>query len=157
MQGRWCVKCGMRERKVYLDSSALVKRYVREEGTEAVDSFFREAEEGSAVIYFSAWNLGEVAGVFVKYARNGRVDERKAYGYFLNETARLRKPNALEIVPVTLSLISKSAEYVFKHHIYIADAIQLASSIDANCDQLVTSDNRLHRVANSEGLRSLLI
>ncbi len=147
----------MKERRIYLDSSGLVKRYVKEEGTEAVDTIFRDAETGSAIICFSAWNLGEVAGAFNRYSIGNKAGTRELYGYFLNETARLKRSSALEIIPVTLDLISRSIEYVFKHRLYVADALQLASSIEANCERLVTSDSRVHEAVQAEGIQSVLV
>jgi len=43
---------------IYLDTSAFIKRYVEEEGTEAVDRLFDSAYRGSAVLAVSVFNLG---------------------------------------------------------------------------------------------------
>lgn len=48
----------MKEKNVYLDSSAIVKRYVSEKGSEAVDFIFDNAEAEKAKISFSIWNVG---------------------------------------------------------------------------------------------------
>jgi len=45
--------------KVYLDSSALVKRYVSEPGT-GVDYVFDKGWAGEVSIISSIWNIGEV-------------------------------------------------------------------------------------------------
>jgi len=47
---------------IYLDTSALVKRYVEEE-TQEVDRLFNSAYRGSAVLATSALNLGEASSV----------------------------------------------------------------------------------------------
>ncbi|MDT7869600.1 MAG: hypothetical protein RQ839_05450 [Thermoproteus sp.] len=47
---------------IYLDTSALVKRYVQEE-TQVVDRLFDSAYRGSAVLVTSALNLGEASSV----------------------------------------------------------------------------------------------
>jgi len=64
----------MRGRRIYLDTSALVKRYVTEPGTETVDSIYEEAHKGYATIGFSLWNVGEASVVFDKYEKMGLVD-----------------------------------------------------------------------------------
>jgi predicted nucleic acid-binding protein len=56
----------------YLDSSALVKRYIQEPGTPAVDIVFDRASTGAMVIATSIWNLGEAFGVF-DYRRRRRL------------------------------------------------------------------------------------
>ena len=53
----------------YLDTSALVKRYVKEPGSEIVDRIYTKAYRGLAVIAASYWNITEAAVVFDKYER----------------------------------------------------------------------------------------
>ncbi len=48
----------------YLDTSALVKRYVKEPGSEVVDKIYAKAYRGIAVIAISYWNIAEAAVVF---------------------------------------------------------------------------------------------
>lgn len=48
--------------RLYLDSSAIVKRYVVEPGTEVVDEVFERAEAREVFVVFSVWNVGEVLG-----------------------------------------------------------------------------------------------
>jgi hypothetical protein len=48
----------------YLDSSALVKRYVQEPGTRPIDIIFDKASAGAIAIATSVWNIGEAFGVF---------------------------------------------------------------------------------------------
>ncbi|MEZ0248393.1 MAG: hypothetical protein ABWJ97_03890 [Thermoproteus sp.] len=53
----------------YLDSSALVKRYVKERGSDVVAGLFRKAYGGDAAMAFSVYNIGEVLTAFDKAAR----------------------------------------------------------------------------------------
>ena len=48
--------------RVYLDTSILVKRYVREADSETADAIFHMAQRGEAVISTSEINLGEKYG-----------------------------------------------------------------------------------------------
>jgi len=47
----------------YLDSSAIVKRYVLEPGSDVVAEVYEGALDGELILSFSAWNIGEVLGV----------------------------------------------------------------------------------------------
>ena len=47
---------------MYLDSSAIVKRYIIEPGSLAVDEVSHRAESREAIAAFSLWNIGEVLG-----------------------------------------------------------------------------------------------
>jgi predicted nucleic acid-binding protein len=60
---------------VYLDSSAIVKRYIKEAGTEIMDLVFGYAEDDHIKLFFSIWNIGEVLGVFDEYIRRKVINE----------------------------------------------------------------------------------
>ena len=144
----------MSVRSVYLDTSAIVKRYVVEEGSESVDELYERAHLGEIVIGFSLWNLGEVAVVLDKYERRGVLeDARSTFSKFLGETRLLSKLNQLKLVPLNLEIMLKAIGYVFKHGVYLADAIQLSSA--RGFDSFLTYDRGLAHVASREGLRSI--
>jgi len=114
-----------------LDNSAIVKRYVREPGSEAVREAYLKALSGEITFSFSKWNIGEVLGVLNK-ARNagrlGKEDYLLARKRFLLETRRLIEIGQLKIVPLKASVLKESWKLIEKHHIYQADAIQIVSA-----------------------------
>jgi hypothetical protein len=61
--------------RYYLDSSALVKRYISEPGSDSVDDIFEGALFGSNVIIISYWNIGEAATVFDKFSRRTKTQD----------------------------------------------------------------------------------
>lgn len=142
---------------VYLDSSAIVKRYIKENGSDIVRSIYLKAYTGENMISYSIWNIGEVLGALDKARIAGRIDEdayRTARRRFLLETRRLVKLGLLVIVPLKTSVLRSSWDLVEKHHIYEADAVQVASAKHVGASLFLTSDRRLHEVAVDEGLRS---
>ena len=75
-----------------MDSSALVKRYVLEEGTEKINETYLEVLNGAATLHFSVWNMGEVLGAFDTYHRRKWLeseDYQKVRESFITETLRL--------------------------------------------------------------------
>ncbi|MFG1461141.1 MAG: hypothetical protein AAE987_07175 [Thermoplasmataceae archaeon] len=54
----------MQGQRVYLDTSMLVKRYVKEVKSDIADTFFHLAQRSEAVFCISEINLGETAVVF---------------------------------------------------------------------------------------------
>ncbi|RLG52180.1 MAG: PIN domain nuclease, partial [Thermoproteota archaeon] len=63
----------MRGAAAYLDSSVILKRYVREAGSEMVRGLYLKAYSGEATIAYSMWNIGEVLGALDRAARLGRL------------------------------------------------------------------------------------
>ncbi len=50
----------------YLDSSAIVKRYLREAGSDIVKELYMGAYNGELAVAFSIFNIGEALSVFDK-------------------------------------------------------------------------------------------
>ncbi|MDE1860526.1 MAG: type II toxin-antitoxin system VapC family toxin [Candidatus Micrarchaeota archaeon] len=146
----------MTVRTAYLDSSAIIKRYLKEDGTEIVDDLFKQAEAKGAKLCFSIWNIGEVVGVLDRNNRRRRkVSE--SMSDFVNELGRLNKNGSIETIGITLPLIFSASYILVKHKLYIADALQIASCSEAKCDKFFTADRRVHEAAVKEGLDSSLI
>ena len=138
--------------KVYLDSSAIVKRYVREEGTETVSEIYEKAFDGDVVLSFSMWNIGEVLVALDKYYRRGvlsREDFALVLAGFRRETKRLLKLGLLKVVPVRSRLLVSTWKLVLRHGIYVADALQIVSARYAKADLMVTGDKRLERLRST--------
>ncbi|RLE87795.1 MAG: PIN domain nuclease [Thermoprotei archaeon] len=140
---------------VYLDSSAIVKRYILEPGSEIVSEVYYKALSGDLTISFSAWNIGEVLGVLDKYHRRGwlgREDYEKARYQFIGETVRL-----LKIIPVKTKLLIQTWSLIEKHHIYEADALQIVSAKYVKASKLYTGDKQVQEVAAKEGISSAYV
>jgi predicted nucleic acid-binding protein len=147
----------MTEKTVYLDTSAIIKRYVYENGSEVIRAQYREAYNGNVMLLFSLWNIGELLGVFDKANRQKKLTEEQMHegvSRFSNETARLRKIGRLSVVPISERIVEGSWDFVTKYHIYQADALQISSALETKCNEFFTGDQKLHSVTLSEGLNS---
>ena len=141
----------------YLDTSALVKRYVEEVGSEVVDSIYGYAYRGVKTLSFSYWNIAEAVVVFDKYARKLELDAKKMVRDMLGEFTTLSRLHRLIVVSVSPSILRTSIELVLKHHIYMADALQIASAKKVNSSIMVTGDRELANIAEVEGLKTLYV
>lgn len=123
---------------LYLDASALVKRYVAEEGSEALIAVMGAAE---------AWAI----------CRIGYVETARAIGLAAG-TAAVRRFKAdwpsFEVVEVDISLVEHAAELAFTDELRSLDALHLAAALLLVPGELTlaTWDVRLHRAAQSQGL-----
>ena len=142
----------------YLDTSALVKRYVQEPGTPAVDIIFDRASVGAIVIATSAWNLGEAFGVF-DYRRRRRLltehETRLAVQSLTSEVLGLMRTGAMQVYPVRTALLTEGWAVVLTQHLYQADALQIVTCNDSKSRALITSDELLRRASEGLGLRAL--
>jgi predicted nucleic acid-binding protein len=150
----------MRGEVFYLDSSAIVKRYIEEPGSPTIRKLYLKSYSGEAVLAQSIWNIGEVLGAFDRARNLGRISEdqyRVARKRFLLETRRMMRLGSMLIVPIRTGILRESWKLVEKHHIYAADALQIASARHANSTRFLTRDKHLHRVALKENMDSTLL
>ena len=142
---------------VYLDSSAIVKRYVLETGSDVVGDFYERVLNGELNVAFSAWNIGEVLGVLDKYFRRGwlgKEDYEMARLQFIGEILKLIRLKLVKIIPVRTELLISTWNLVEKYHIYQADALQVVSAKYIGATTFLTGDKLLFEVAVKEGLNS---
>lgn len=142
---------------VYLDSSAIVKRYILEDGTDLVQEAYTKALQGETKLYFSAWNIGEALGVLDTYQRRKwlkKKNHKTARESLITETLRLIKLGLIKTIPVRASLLTESWVLIEKHHIYQADALQIVSAKYINTDQLLSGDKKLVDISKTEGINA---
>ncbi|MHB8561822.1 MAG: type II toxin-antitoxin system VapC family toxin [Thermoplasmataceae archaeon] len=145
----------MNESRVYLDTSILIKRYVKEEGSDVADSYFHMAQRGNTVICLSEINLGEAAVVFDKYSRRMSIDANVRLQTMLSELKGLERSSSVEIYPVSSYLIREAIKTVLDQHIYIIDAIQLETCIEAHGTVFCSADKELNTTARRIGLETV--
>jgi uncharacterized protein len=123
---------------LYLDASALVKRYVAEKGSEALIEAMGTAE---------GWAI----------CRVGYVETARAIGLAAGKGAVRRLVAdwpSFEVVEVDAALAEHAAELTFAEELRSLDAMHLAAALLIASDQLTlaTWDVRLHRAAHRRGL-----
>lgn len=143
---------------VYLDSSALVKRYIGEDGSEAIDSLYRRAEGLDLQLVFSLWNVGEALRAIARARAMGiltEVEAAKSTWLFLRETLKFRALGALRIVPIGSDVISRAIPLLLASRLGQPDAIQIATALGFEAGAFVAADRRLVLEARKEGLNAL--
>lgn len=142
---------------IYLDSSAIVKRYVLEDGTDVVQEAYTKALQGDTKIAFSVWNIGEALGVLDTYLRRKwlkKENHKTARETFITETLRLLKLGLIKTIPVRTKLLTDSWTLVEKYHIYQADALQIVSAKNINTNRLLSADKKIVDIAQKEGINT---
>ena|SRR5579872_5081008 len=147
--------------RAYLDSSALVKRYVKESGSESVDMLYHALEDDTEVdssLVFSSWNIGEAFGAIDAKQQRGDISKEglvEALSLLSQETKKFVAMRRIRIVPIGARTLTKSRELVLKYHIYQADALQIESAKQSRADFFISSDKRLLDCAGLENLQTL--
>ncbi|MHA1277455.1 MAG: type II toxin-antitoxin system VapC family toxin [Candidatus Helarchaeota archaeon] len=131
---------------IYLDSSAIIKRYINEKGTETIDVIFDASEVEKVKVSFSIWNIGESIGVFDQYHRRNWIDAedfRAVTRKFLIEIQKLYKLKTLQLIPIDTNVLVRTLPLIVKYHMYQADVLQTVSFKVANADIFISADKKL--------------
>lgn len=135
---------------LYLDTSALVKRYIREDGSDQVEQSVRQATAiGSAII-----TRAEVSATFAKAVRTGLLKRETAHSDL--ETFR-QDWNDYERLDVNDTVVARADFLAWQYGLRGYDAVQLASALIwhetlESPVAFATYDKGLWAIARSVGL-----
>ena len=135
---------------LYLDTSALIKLYVSEDGTDTV----RDAVERASVVAASHVSYAEARAALARACRESRIekqDHSRAVAALKEDWKRFL------VLEVTADLVRRAGDLAEEHALRAYDAMQLASALilkerlDADVSFL-SYDMELSRGAQSAGL-----
>lgn len=148
----------------YFDTSALVKYYVSENGSDWVARLLDEQNgqgKSAHTALFSQLAIVEVASALAKYGREGKLDK----GQRANLLARFFRDvggNRYEILEISKSLVYAAADLTQTHVLRGYDAVHLATALHINKtlntrygEQMIftSADTLLLKAAAAEGLQ----
>ncbi|MBW6505023.1 type II toxin-antitoxin system VapC family toxin [bacterium] len=136
--------------RVFFDSSAFVKRYVREEGTDVVLSWCDQATE----LCLSGIALPEIVSAFCRLLRENLVSPVQ---YRHLKTMLMADISDAAICDLTPEVIRHSIISLEKNVLRGMDAIHLGSALALNVDLFVSADARQCDAATQAGLRVVLV
>ncbi len=145
---------------MYLDTSALVKRYIEEAGSDTVREVLADEDVMQGLV--SVIIGPEIASVLARRVREGVLDQARRLEILGTWRRDLRF--LLEVPLVRHSPILREAERILGFHalraadaVHVATAQDLSRSIRGNTVVFVTADRRQAEVARAEGLEVSLV
>lgn len=142
----------------YLDSSALVKRYVTETGSAWVHALCADAANA---LFISELALMEVGSAYARRCHRGEITDEQRRNYldvFIYDCTE-----TYHLIAAGRSLIERGLDLTQRRYLRAYDAMQLASALAANAALtlaglpaliFVSADDGLLHAANAEGLQT---
>lgn len=140
---------------LFLDTSALAKRYLPEQGTR----WLRQQIDSANTIIVSRLTLVEVMSAVARRHREGTINTRVMHG--INRLLEQHFQKQYAVVDVNDKLTREAVRLITTHPLRAYDSVQLASALLVNQRLLsqklspitfLCSDTRLLQIATSEGL-----
>lgn len=142
----------------FVDTSALVKRYVTEIGSDWMKAVTDPESDNKIILSRITWV--ELISALARLQREGKVDPKDVSTTI--QAFRYDWETQYQLVEVDKELIEAAGELVQKHPLRAYDSIQLASALKffpvfekttPNAFSFISADDRLLNVAKAEGLR----
>ncbi|MEK8015920.1 MAG: type II toxin-antitoxin system VapC family toxin [Candidatus Parabeggiatoa sp.] len=131
--------------KIFFDTSAFVKRYVNETGSEQVVEICQKAD----ALALSIICLPEIISTLCRLVREGKLSEEK---YDQLKTAMLTDLEDVEICDITPDVMLRVISCLENNTLRAMDAIHLGSALAYGADQFVSSDQKQIQAAHAVGL-----
>jgi predicted nucleic acid-binding protein len=132
--------------RVFFDTSAFVKRYVSEPGTDAVLAWCDQATE----IGLSGIALPEMISAFCRLHREGRITDTQYRQLKSLLLADIEDAAICDLTPAVLGLTISSLE---TNVLRGMDAIHIGSAVALKADVFISADKRQRDAAVRAGLR----
>lgn len=132
--------------RVFFDSSAFVKRYVSEAGTEVVLAWCDRARE----IGLSGIALPEIVSAFCRLRRENKIDDTQ---YRQLKSLLLADIEDAAICDLTPEVLAQSIASLETNVLRGMDAIHIGSAVVLKADVFISADRRQCDAAKRAGLR----
>jgi predicted nucleic acid-binding protein len=133
--------------RLFIDSSALAKRYVSEPGTDAVLRRCLEADE----IVLSVLCAPELISAFNRLHREKKISA-SAYRRLKDDLAAdLAQATIVDLTP---SVVNRTVFCLEREPFRALDAVQVASAMEFLCDLFITADRRQSAAATRLKLKT---
>jgi predicted nucleic acid-binding protein len=136
--------------RVFFDTSAFVKRYIRETGTDPV----LEWCDGATEIGLSGIALPEIISAFCRLRREAKITDTQYRQLKTLLLADIEDAAICDLSPAVLGLAVSSLETNILRGM---DAIHIASAVALRADIFVSADKRQSEAAIRAGLRVELV
>lgn len=136
--------------KLCVDSSALAKRYVYEDGSEILESFLTQADE----LGFSVILIPEIISGLNRRLRENRINSKN---YYEVKKQLLNDAKDSIILNITPQVVKKSLILLEKNPLRAMDALHIACALEWGADLFLTADKRQFRAAQNSGLKTEFI
>ncbi len=136
----------------FLDTSALLKRYLKESGTEAVDALFEEEGER----YVSSLGLLEIFSILQRLHAVVRLLSTEDYVRLRAAVLSDIDTGRVTVANAAPADIQAAAQVLSRRYLTAVDALQIALAGGLGPSGIfVSSDAKLNRSATEEGLQVL--
>lgn len=141
----------------FVDTSALFKRYILEEGTEKIDDIFKQG----GTFYISDITIIEIISNLKRKNEISKELDHTVYKKIKSEFFNDIAVGNIKTSSITSRIIIKAINLIDQIYITPMDSVQLAAALQLKAERghmvFICSDKKLATLAEKCGLQSLII
>ena len=136
--------------RIFLDSSALAKRYIQESGTQQVNDLFIQVDE----IFVSLVALPEVISAMTR----NKTEKKMTLEQFNERKNQLILDfQDFNVCDLTPQVIKRTLYFIENYFLRTLDAIHLASAMEIKIELFVSADTRQLKAAQAVKMKVLSV
>ena len=136
--------------RIYLDSSALTKRYISESGSQKINEIFLEAKE----IFICVIALPEIISALSRNKKEKKITPEQ---YDIGKRELAMDFVDFKVCDLIAEVISKTVYLIEKYSLKTLDALHVACALVAEVDMFISSDRKQLSAAQKEKLKVLYV
>lgn len=136
--------------QLFLDSSALAKKYIEEPATSTLLSYCKKAKS----ISISVICILEIISALNRLRRENKIDTEQ---YNKIKIEFLQDIDDFNVIEITPSVINISIACLEKGTIRSLDALHVGCAVSSGCNLFLTSDKRQYNIAGKMNIKAKLI
>lgn len=133
------------KKRLYFDTSALLKEFTQEIGSDLVDTIIAEARQGRFEIITSEWSINETVAVMDKKVRREELSQVEGQTIIATLVERIKDSSAssyFQYAPLGKAIIANARMATSEFHISATDAIHWYTGFIYDCDYFVVHDSK---------------
>jgi len=140
------------KKRVYFDTSAVIKEFVPEVGSDLVDDVSNAARAGKLQIITSAWSINEAVAVIDRLARKPRhplskAEQQQIIATIVERVRDTGEHAAFRIAPIDHVIVASSRLLIDGLHVSADDALHVYTGWIYDCGHFFIHDNKIvHRL-----------
>jgi predicted nucleic acid-binding protein len=148
------------KKRVYFDTSAVIKEFVPEVGSDLVDDTSNAARDDKLQVIMSIWSINEAVAVIDRLTRRpldplSIAEQQQIMATFVERVKATSDKAAFRIAPIEHPLVANSRLLIDEMHISADDALHVYTGWIYDCDFFYIHDNKIVnrlKAASIEGM-----
>ena len=150
------------KKRVYFDTSAVIKEFVPETGSDLVDDTINAAKSGDIQVYTSVWSVNEAVAVVDRLTRRpadplSAAEQQQIIATFTERIRDSGEHAAYRVTPIEHVMVTGSRLLIDQLHISPDDALHIYTAWIYDCDYFFIHDDKIVKRLKQASIQDMTV